>query len=1364
MILYVAYENKLCNRNLSRSEVTKIIIDYLQNVNAKRGTNNCFLIARRVLAILRDGLQEKYKAAVSTKATKHKFMPAIRGVRIVTSHIKASAIPELSGAITEAESTGMELRDTLELDENGNLIQNYFEATSEKESLTEKSSIRFIKACNENFIETLRNLPKDKYGRSYGIVLYTHPPKGNDFTIGHTANFYIDANNEVYFIDVQDHKHPECWVQSKPAGTEQGYIADVFYAPYQFSSKEQLTVIKEEPSVSDEHYAALKEEPSVSSSQHIGIKEGPSESLKNVQISTKDLNSIEQEDSTSLLTKYLYILKYLYNNKDPLILAARNREHQFINILSLIYPYITINSDVNPNYHVWEKALCYLENSEYPEIRQHVETKIVNLDLNAKDDCGCTALLYSAYHGDLDSIRIFFDYSEKMVKKINVNLIGDLHYCTTKHGSLYTPILIAARNKHLDVVIFLLRKFSLDLDLTVKGHDGLTVRQHLENCSSINNYEPNSREQTAKLGEIKMLLDQKQNEFGRELNNGGDERVNGGDELVVNKVLATKFLVSTKVNNAKVTTKKVTSTKDSTKANLKGLKRKRSTSLTNDCNKKKIVINKQITHHEVKEQNFNSIIKEREYHFIVDYFDKYFFELMNGDAVDLQMYVDQLFKGLVISTVRSDKEGVIVFKYFLQKIFKFCQNFSGINLAKPPIASNVYNNDHISIIVSIFDNCLENNIDICEAILFSDLNGIYHFYDRCISSFIDYWRYKDEQYILANIEMFYTQYLRFLSKGEGILGDRLIDFIASAIKKYNYKSALIMLKLIVNLEEIKQVLCREHFADLDYLSLLISPQKRYKIISIDLLHQEVKFILTDKCWDVFDFNVDYLYKILIFKLSTLYSSYNQHNLMTPEQYYKTQETIFFNFRAKATQLNDEVIISSLNLRDEEQKKISSVIEKEDVIFIKNYLQKFFPHLYVSGYNLLYSDNIGQVNQISQGLIGSVNRENYNIGLKIFKHFLSLANSIFKESSLLSNTIKEIFIRCLLGENKFEFCKVIMQSSWDKICLVNFFNYIEPYDGMIRVMKAEFFSNYVELIKNLVLINPNKSLEEYATLAAKGKNYIAILIMLKLFVWEDQIIAALSNADCEVVNYLTELCFDRHKLEKHDATNIFSDTFSVKEISILIINDNNTCDHNYIFKMVAQLICQYYEDYVMAKCFPEQLRCFKKQAILLGNQRVLQMLTSNITGLRLSSKSHLPLFKPLSLAVNATAYRPHTPLPVNAAACHPLSVPVNAAYYPTSLPVNTAACNFASLLPVNGTCHPHPMLIMDLVPLRSNLVSPVTVSSSNNSLPALPENVLLSEELGSVELCSHDSVQVEFEHSTSIERINKLSTNSYKHKM
>jgi OTU-like cysteine protease len=235
--------NLLCNKDLSRDQVEKILKEYLKHVNTKMGQYNCFEVARRVLAILRDGLKEQYKVPVSTKTTKARTYPITKNGKIITSSIPAQDLPEISEPIEE------DFRDVTIFNDNGEITNTYYDLAAEGIKM---NKIRLRKACREDFIDCLQNLPMDPYGRSYGLVLYTHEAtKPGVFKDGHMIAFYVDSKREVYFIDAQDNNDPTKWIQKEPA---KGYREELFYVPCT-----PVKMIKKEEAHQEEVRANVKE-------------------------------------------------------------------------------------------------------------------------------------------------------------------------------------------------------------------------------------------------------------------------------------------------------------------------------------------------------------------------------------------------------------------------------------------------------------------------------------------------------------------------------------------------------------------------------------------------------------------------------------------------------------------------------------------------------------------------------------------------------------------------------------------------------------------------------------------------------------------------------------------------------------------------------------------------------------------------------------------------------------------------------------------------------------------------------------------------------------------------------------------------
>ncbi|MBI2792905.1 MAG: hypothetical protein HYX61_13225 [Gammaproteobacteria bacterium] len=88
----------------------------------------------------------------------------------------------------------------------------------------ETGQLRFIAAGVDNIKERLKALPRRQKDESaYGFIVLTHESQNE---IGHIINFYVDKDNEVYFIDAQ-HQIKELQVSQQL--NLQGFRPEIFY-------------------------------------------------------------------------------------------------------------------------------------------------------------------------------------------------------------------------------------------------------------------------------------------------------------------------------------------------------------------------------------------------------------------------------------------------------------------------------------------------------------------------------------------------------------------------------------------------------------------------------------------------------------------------------------------------------------------------------------------------------------------------------------------------------------------------------------------------------------------------------------------------------------------------------------------------------------------------------------------------------------------------------------------------------------------------------------------------------------------------------------------------------------------------------
>ncbi len=90
----------------------------------------------------------------------------------------------------------------------------------------------------EDIKERLRGLPRRKSdGAAFGFIFYTW---ANNHKEGHAANFYVDKENNIFFIDAQG-QDETTWIVAEPNLTH--YRSEIFYL--QSIPKEEFRLKKE---------------------------------------------------------------------------------------------------------------------------------------------------------------------------------------------------------------------------------------------------------------------------------------------------------------------------------------------------------------------------------------------------------------------------------------------------------------------------------------------------------------------------------------------------------------------------------------------------------------------------------------------------------------------------------------------------------------------------------------------------------------------------------------------------------------------------------------------------------------------------------------------------------------------------------------------------------------------------------------------------------------------------------------------------------------------------------------------------------------------------------------------------------------
>ena len=186
-----------------------------QNMKQKQlnKTPNCAYIAMRLLAFLKSGYQKL--DPVPNKSADLETMPQYNdGGYISRSLCDDSRLVEL---ISKGQSTST-YREQIDCS------TGHTATTIDSESKASQDTVRFYRAEPKNIIEQLKLLPRDARGNAYGFVLYTSLVEKSP---GHIANFLVDNEHNVYFLDGQGPK--TTWVSEQPATLTHDYRDEIFY-------------------------------------------------------------------------------------------------------------------------------------------------------------------------------------------------------------------------------------------------------------------------------------------------------------------------------------------------------------------------------------------------------------------------------------------------------------------------------------------------------------------------------------------------------------------------------------------------------------------------------------------------------------------------------------------------------------------------------------------------------------------------------------------------------------------------------------------------------------------------------------------------------------------------------------------------------------------------------------------------------------------------------------------------------------------------------------------------------------------------------------------------------------------------------
>jgi len=199
------------------------IAEHLKNlmrgINARNGSLNCGRVALRLDEYLSAG-ENLGLAPVATQRAPMFLDPIFKindkgHLKITRSYTKHSTL--LSRCSTKPAAPN----EILDVSEDNKVIYELdvdFEFVNQEAA----SEIRLQASNSQDIIEALQNLPKRKFNQSaHGFLFYTW----ENNKIAHVANFFVDKDKQVFFLDAQG-KEESSWVSPNPPA---GYRAEIFY-------------------------------------------------------------------------------------------------------------------------------------------------------------------------------------------------------------------------------------------------------------------------------------------------------------------------------------------------------------------------------------------------------------------------------------------------------------------------------------------------------------------------------------------------------------------------------------------------------------------------------------------------------------------------------------------------------------------------------------------------------------------------------------------------------------------------------------------------------------------------------------------------------------------------------------------------------------------------------------------------------------------------------------------------------------------------------------------------------------------------------------------------------------------------------
>lgn len=225
----------------TKTTTYEYLSELIANINANQGTINCGHCALRLDLHIREG-RNLALGPVTNADSQLLTYPQFKEQTLIRSYTKDNRLMERC-----ASDKGSSIIEICNLeDENPQFVIDLTYTPPAENSL------KLYRATLENIYKQLRDLPRrNKDNTSYGFLMLTH---AKNQKIGHIINFFVDNDDEVYFLDAQRKMSVE---QISKVLDLTGFRPEIFFIPSHPPEGYKPTAVKKEKNVGDHLFSGF---------------------------------------------------------------------------------------------------------------------------------------------------------------------------------------------------------------------------------------------------------------------------------------------------------------------------------------------------------------------------------------------------------------------------------------------------------------------------------------------------------------------------------------------------------------------------------------------------------------------------------------------------------------------------------------------------------------------------------------------------------------------------------------------------------------------------------------------------------------------------------------------------------------------------------------------------------------------------------------------------------------------------------------------------------------------------------------------------------------------------------------------------